>query len=318
MASYRLPIPGVTSVTTWSHRPQPQQSSADDDSRGGNEDPELVRRPSGGRLPTLPGTQKARTMAAKAAKATSASTKGATKMASAFGRKFRFAASKTGEQQAISAASPSESENIMGRQMSAEGLDPDDADSAVCEADPSWDGEDTSMLLDHAQYSPQSNPSTDQPRSPDCQDRSDLSSKGSASTSDLHSQGSAGSDSDAIGRGRVRFVQPPVQRREPESWDAKAFVGNTRPLECPSIWQIPTSRVPKPEPASVEQGLGMDRGVDLGTPQAAGLAKLPGVPVKLSGGQMQGRARHSGLTAAVVCLSLSLFAAAVVGAYFFM
>lgn len=39
------------------------------------------------------------------------------------------------------------------------------------------------------------------------------------------------------------------QQRHIVDWNPKAF-GNFRPLECGSIWEIPTSRIPNPRPAS--------------------------------------------------------------------
>lgn len=308
----RASIPGVSFVTTGAHNPQPQ--NAENDSHDGAEDPEL-----GWKQRSM---FKTRTMAGKMSasmnmtrKAAGASTKGATKMASALGRKLRFAG-PSGQHQALTAENPEALQTIIGRE--------DDAPERDYAEDPptsSGDFEDTSALLDHTLYSPQSTPSTEFPRSPaDCQDRSDAnSSEGcqrSAASSDKHSQGSAGSDNDATGRTKIRFAQPPVQRRDPESWDAKQFANSTRPLECPSIWQIPTSRVPKPEPAPAAPGLRTPTSKQPGSKKSS--KKLPAVTVKLSGGQGQRKDQSAGRTAGVVCLSLCFVVAAVVAAMLFL
>lgn len=259
----------------------------------------------------MPGTQKARTitssMAGKAAKAARGSTKGASKMASALGKKFRMSSSSG--HQALSDENPGDLQAIIGR----EELDADDAEDVECQSSTSKDRcvEDTSSLLFHAQCSPQSTPSTDRPRSPECVDRSDYSSHRSESSprSDTHTQGETGSDSDAAGRSKGR-AQASAQRAEPETWDAKAFANSTRPLECGSIWDIPTSRVPKPAPPPVRTPRG--RGRDPG-----GSKSLPKISVKLEGGSpARLHERQSGRMQAAVCLSLSLCAAAVVGAMY--
>jgi len=322
VAPSRAAVAGVSVVTTGAHNPQPQ--SRENDSHGSAEDPELGNKQR--KTTSLPGSSlfKTRTMAGKMSasmklpgKAAIASTKGATKMASAFGRKLRFAGS--GQHQALAAdASPSESQTIIGREEFPDGSERADAEGASIGPTISWDGEDTRALLDHTLYSPQSTPSTEHPRSPaDCQDRSENnSSEGGAASSDNHSQGSAGADNDATGRSKVRFAPPSAQRREPEKWDAKAFANSTRPLECPSIWQIPTSRVPKPEPAPAGPGLRVPTGNHFGSKKSS--KKLPAVPVKLHGGQGARRERNAGRTAAVVCLSLSLVVAIVIAASLFM
>merc|ERR1719414_2903931 len=50
-----------------------------------------------------------------------------------------------------------------------------------------------------------------------------------------------GPGADAAGPSRKRPVEAHVQ------WDAKAFK-NCRPLKCESIWDVPTSRIPEPQP----------------------------------------------------------------------
>lgn len=318
MAAYsqgRAAPPGVTTVTTSSPQPQVDESYG-----AGLDDGELGR--AGNKKVSmklsLPGSQNARTMAGKAAKAARGSTKGATKMASAFGRKFGLGVRDAGGQhQAIPETSLGGQPSSIGREES-DTLDNDDADAHVVgDVEAGWEeaaGEDTSALLYHAQYSPQSTPSTERPRSPECPDRSDYSSDCQESgphSSDLHSQGT-GSDSDAIGRSKSRPTLTPAQRREAETWDSKAFSNSKRPLECQSIWDIPTSRVPKPEPSPV-------------TPSRAshekGSRSLPKIAVSISSGAknpMSPAPRHTGRSTAVVCLSLTLMAGAVVWAMLYM
>lgn len=308
----------MAAFTQGIRHPQPQ--SEDFSNSCGLDDAELGRSKSSIRLqlPSAMSAMKARTMAGKASTkmkdASKASTKGASKMASAFGRKFRLASSGA-QHQALPDASPGGMQNVIGREEGTDVLDAS-MDDAPCDGDDQcqWEvcGEDTSSLL-HAQYSPQSTPSTERPRSPECldRDRSDYSSdcQKSAPGSDTHSQGT-GSDSDAMGRSKARASQAPALKKDPETWDAKAFVG-VRPLECQSIWDIPTSRVPKPAPPQpVQQTLRGSRSlpkisISLPDPNAKSL----GSPVRLP-------ERQRGRTGTVVCLAMSLCAAAVVGAMF--
>jgi hypothetical protein len=297
---------GMPSVSTSSHHPQPL--STDSGSCGVDDLERAPVRSKSGRFLNLP-SQKARTMAGKAANAARGSTKGATKMASALGRKFRMAGGgSSGQHQAITDASPASMPSMIGREELADSMGIDEMESIDLEADGSWEqcSEDTSSLLYHVQYSAQSTPSTDRPRSPECQDRSDYSSDCAKSgpPSDTHSQGT-GSDNEAIGR------KAAPQRRELETWDARAF-GNCRPLECSSIWDIPTSRVPKPAPQpvlTVREAL---------KEQAGGARSLPKITVSMPDAGRKSAVypmrQQKGRTAAVVCLSLSLVAAAVFGA----
>lgn len=321
----RVAMPSFTVATTGLHHPQPP--SQENDSRGSLEDAELGRGRTftKARMPSvqMPSSQKARKMAAatktKMASGSKLASKGASKMASAMGKRFRFAAT-SGQHQAI--ANESESAAIIGREAGPDISAASDPEATPCgDGEVSWDcGEDTSALLDHsqdhAQYSPQSTPSTENPRSPECLDRSQ-----SEADSDRHSEHTAGSDSDATGRAKSHFVQPP-KKREPESWDAKTFSNHTRPLECSSIWQIPTSRVPRPEPAPV------DPVVRVSTETFSGAARCPPkVSVRLpppetmqstSGGAVLGRAKNAGRSSAVICLSVTLVAGAAVAAMVFM
>lgn len=325
----RVAIPGVTSVSTWGARPQPQAAQPGG-SRPAFDDAELAKSTSKKLSKMLPGTQNARKMATQASKKMSASTKGASKMASAFGRKLRLAPTRDagGQHQAIVDESPGGSQNVIGRQGSdEERLVVDDADvsaswASSCEPDTHWEEhEDTSSLILHAQYSPQSTPSTEHPQSPECPDRSDSDCQGSGRGSDTHSQGT-GSDSDAIGRSKCRTPQlspqrrePVLQRREPETWDAKAFSASKRPLDCQSIWDIPTSRVPKPAPPPVQPAVSMHPGGGRALPKIS-VTVAAGSPTNdgSRGGGAPFRPKGRDRSAVVVCLSLSLFTAAVVAA----
>jgi len=313
----RVAIPGVTSVATWGSRPQPQRALPGDSSSPALDDAELGKSTSKKLSKMLPGTQNARKMATQASKKMSASTKGASKMASAFGRKLRLAPTRDtgGQHQAIVDESPGGSQNVIGRQGNdEERLVIDDADvsaswASSCEPDTHWEEhEDTSSLMLHAQYSPQSTPSTEHPQSPECPDRSDSDCQGSGRGSDTHSQGT-GSDSDAIGRSKCRTPQLSPQRREPETWDAKAFAASKRPLDCQSIWDIPTSRVPKPAPPPVRPVVSMHPGGGRSLPKisvtvAAGSPSNDGS----RGGGAPYRQKGRDRSVVVVCLSLSLFA----------
>lgn len=216
-------------------------------------------------------------------------------------------------------------QTVIGREETTDILDEGVwQEEAAGDADASWDQceEDTSSLLSHAQYSPQSTPSSERPRSPECLDRSSERSYSSdcpksGPGSDTHGH-ETGSDSDAPGRSRGRAAQAVTQRKEPETWDSKAFA-NCRPLECQSIWDIPTSRVPKPAPPPVRP-VRAALAAKLG-----GARSLPKISISLAdnaksigGSPVRKPETPRGRTAAVVCLSLSLVAAAVVGAMLFL
>jgi len=73
-------------------------------------------------------------------------------------------------------------------------------------------------------------------------------------------------------------VRRQEQRAQKEFWDAAAF-RNVRPLQCRSIWDIPTSRIPDPQPEPAEE----DREAAYLAENKAKRRKLPIVPVSISG-----------------------------------
>merc|ERR1712129_674386 len=90
-----------------------------------------------------------------------------------------------------------------------------------------------------------------------------------------------------------RSVRQQEQRAKQETWDAAAF-RNVRPLQCESIWDIPTSRIPEPQPEPAVQ----EREAACLAEDKARRGKLPTVLVSISGPNVQravggGRQRYS-------------------------
>jgi len=194
----------------------------------------------------LPATKAARKVAGKA-------TKKASKMASAIARKFRRN-NDSCQYEAPNVALPDEpdtpsvartSQDYQGEKRTLANFrdcavahlkdsDLHDLEAARCTATSSY-----------------STPSTERGRSPDNPDRSfrsDHSSGCLASEPDLY--GNPLSDSDARKPSRTQSPERPYRGSSYfgkfDDWDAKLF-GKRRPLECSSIWDIPTSRQPEPE-----------------------------------------------------------------------
>merc|ERR1712008_607316 len=90
-----------------------------------------------------------------------------------------------------------------------------------------------------------------------------------------------------------RSVRQQEQWAKQETWDAGAF-RNVRPLQCQSIWDIPTSRIPEPQPEPAV----LEREATCLAKDKATRGKLPTVLVSISGPNVQravggGRQRYS-------------------------
>eukprot|EP00929_Paragymnodinium_shiwhaense_P079829 TRINITY_DN41613_c0_g1_i1.p1 TRINITY_DN41613_c0_g1~~TRINITY_DN41613_c0_g1_i1.p1 ORF type:complete len:346 (+),score=78.07 TRINITY_DN41613_c0_g1_i1:78-1115(+) len=197
------------------------------------------------RLPLHLSAKSARKAAGRAGKVASsqatkmvAASSQASKMASSFARKLGRQKSQDGGQY-----QPAEGLEAAAQVVGA--VDEDDENSAMIAGDGTVEsndiecGQDSSLLLHSS--SRESSPSS-RTRSPCALDRlhSDLSSSGyPGSQADAH--GTSGSEGE---RSRTTSKR---SKDDVDMWDAKAF-GNVRPSQLGSIWDIPTSQCPIPEP----------------------------------------------------------------------
>merc|ERR1712217_753866 len=88
----------------------------------------------------------------------------------------------------------------------------------------------------------------------DLQEGSSGSDDGSASgDSDAEVQKTTSSDVDTKKRADAKPRKSESSKKHDPIWDVKAFGKKCRPLQCQSIWDMPTSRIPDPviEPVKV-------------------------------------------------------------------
>lgn len=256
---------------------------------------------------SLPSSKSARTVAGKAntvaGKASRAATKGASKMATAFKNFGRKGSKRAGTEDAEIIGAVEESADLL---VDLEGMIDGVLDTAP-DLDGTWE---KAPNCGDAAGMQGSTPSTDRPGSPR-QERSDFSS-----SSEPHN--TSGSDSD-VGHNRApaREAKPPVREslrpgRTSEVWDAQAY-GKVRPLECQSIWDIPTSRIPAPPPRPPAPS---------GSSAQGQARKLPEIKISVAGDSECGlaeaesrrRCRHRKRIALLLCLAAALLISALAAA----
>lgn len=320
-------VPGP-SVKTRSYQPQPTREDRQD------EEPAHV---SSRTKPYIKGSKSARKAASKASKAGKAAQKSATKMASVLGKSLpslptSLKRPQSGQVASVAsavAAGSSPAPQLL-RSSASKSTDDDDDENEVEELHAQAVAEESSLLCAHSDYSLTSSMLGSTAGEESHQDFGCTAERSDRSSDSALSDSGSSSERRSIGRGtestagncsKLAVGNASADVREVAkcseiSWDQKQHQG-TRPLQCGSLWDIPTSRNPFP-PVSAKAKQERPTKLEMVT---LGMRSLPQPTAKLSNVGASGESASlsggrptlkptwtRGRTLVAVCLTITLTA----------